>query len=212
MRDLKTYPILYRFISDNSFTLDIANRYWENDIEVKKSGCEPLQTVDIARQFVENDVSKRLKIVLACGREEFRDRSVYDEESIPGKRGDRRDLINEWVTNHEKEGKSRFVHDKKGLQSISNDTEYVLGLFGVGHCPYNIDIESNAKMRDVKPMLSEMTHAAIKYLQKNNENGYFLFVESARIDTAHHEVNFFKNFRSFKVSKEFKRNLTRLFF
>lgn len=91
----------------NLYASDIANRYWENDIEVKKAGCDPLQTVDIARQFIGNDVSKRLKIVLACGREEFRDKSMHDEESMPGKRGDRRDLINEWLANHEKEGKSK---------------------------------------------------------------------------------------------------------
>lgn len=146
-----------------------------------------MQTVDIARQFVENEVSKRLKIVLACGREEFRDKSMLDEESMPGKRGDRRNLINEWISIHEKEVKSKFIYDKKGLQNIS-EAEHVLGLFGVDHCPYNIDIEKNSKLRDVKPMLSEMTRAAIKHLQKNNENGYFLWVESARIDMAHHEV------------------------
>lgn len=91
------------------------------------------------------------------------------------------------VVNHEKEGTSaKFIHDKNGLHSISNDTEYVLGLFDASHCPYNIDIERNPKMKEIKPTLSEMTRAAINHLSRSNQN-YFLFVEGARIDTAHHE-------------------------
>lgn len=165
---------------------DIANRYWENDYEVKNAGCDPTKTVDIARQFLENDVAKQFKIVLACGRNEFRDKSMFDEESILGKRSDKRDLIKEWVNNRSEQGKSTYVYDKKGLLSISNETEYVLGLFGADHCAYNIDVEQN-NWNDEKPILSEMTVAAIKHLQKNNDFGYFLFVEGARIDMAHHE-------------------------
>lgn len=189
---------------------DIANRYWENDQEVANAGCNPSETVDIARQFVENEVSNNFKVVLACGRNEFRDKSMMDEESIPGKRGDKRDLINEWIENHSEAGKSAYVYDKSGLQNISSDTEYLLGLFGDDHCPYNIDIEQN-KWNNKKPMLSEMTVAAIKHLQKNNKNGYFLFVEGARIDTAHHE-NWARialdETREFGKAIELARNMT----
>lgn len=165
---------------------DIANRYWENDQEVRKAGCDPNETIDIARQLLENDVSKQFKIVLAGGRNELRDKTMLDEEHIAGNRGDKRDLIKEWVSERSQRGKASYVYDKKGLNSLANDTEYVLGLFSDDHCPYNIEIDEK-KLHDVKPTLSEMTHAAIKHLQNQSKNGFFLFVEGARIDMAHHD-------------------------
>ena len=37
------------------------------------------------------------------------------------------------------------------------------------------------------PSLSAMASAAVKRLQRNTEKGFFLMVEGARIDHAHHE-------------------------
>lgn len=163
---------------------DSGNRDWENDQEVRKWGCDPTKTIDIARQLVENEVGRRFNVILAGGREEFRDTSMLDEELKPGKRADKRDLIKEWLKNHNKYGKSTFVYNKHGLNSISNDTEYVLGLFNDGHCPYNIDI---VEKKLPKPTLSEMTEAAVKHLiKRGGPHGFFLFVEGARIDMAHH--------------------------
>lgn len=45
---------------------------------------------------------------------------------------------------------------------------------------YNLDRD-----KSTSPSLSEMTEAAIKVLSRN-QNGYFLFVEGGRIDSAHH--------------------------
>ncbi|XP_031628391.1 membrane-bound alkaline phosphatase-like [Contarinia nasturtii] len=163
----------------------IANRNWENDKELRKNGCDPDETLDIARQLVENEVSKKMKVVLAGGREEFRDSSVLDEEGKPGKRGDKRDLIKEWVDSRTKQGKTQFVYDKQGLSTVANNTEYLLGLFNNGHCPYNTVIVDK-KMQ--KPTLTEMTEAAIKHmLKQKNDNGFFLFIEGALIDKAHHD-------------------------
>lgn len=179
---------------------------------VRKWGCDPTKTIDIARQLVENEVSQKFKIILAGGREEFRDKSVLDEESMPGKRGDGRYLIKEWLANHStNKRKSAFVYDKHGLNSISNDTEYILGLFAAGHCPYNIEIEEQ-KLQ--KPTLSEMTETAVKHLQKHGgRNGFFLFVEGARIDMAHH-ANWARialdETREFSKAIEIARNLTNL--
>lgn len=92
-----------------------------------EAGCSPIETKDIARQFVENEVSQNFKIVLACGRNEFRDSSMHDEEFIQGKRSDKRDLINEWIDIHNKKGKTAYIHDKNGMKSISNNTEFILG-------------------------------------------------------------------------------------
>lgn len=164
---------------------DIADRNWENDREVERSRCDPNETIDIARQLIENDVAKNLKVVFGGGRAEFRSNTTTDEENLKGLRGDNKDLIKEWIASRSKQGKSEYIFDKKGLNNIKNDTEYLLGLFSDDHCEYNIDIENN-NLGETKPKLSEMTVAAIKFLQKE-KNGYFLFVESARIDMAHHE-------------------------
>lgn len=176
---------------------------------MRKNGCDPSETIDIARQLVENEVSKKFKVVLAGGREEFRDSSVLDEEHKPGKRGDKRDLIKEWVESRNKQGNATFVYDKRGLNTISNDTDYVLGLFTHGHFPYNIQI---VEKKLAKPTLSEMTEAAIKHLQRQkNENGFFLFVEGALIDKAHHD-NYARfaldETREFAKAIELAKNMT----
>lgn len=151
------------------------------------AGCDPLKTLDIARQFVENDVSKHFKIALAGGRDEFRDQNQKDEEGQPGRRHDQRDLIQQWLDEHNQIGKAAYVSDKKGLQSIENGTDFVLGLFNYGHCDYNIDIERNETLQQTKPTLSEMTKVAVEHLQRQSDEGFFLFVEGARIDMAHHD-------------------------
>lgn len=176
---------------------------------VREDGCDPSKTIDIARQLVENEESRKFKIVLAGGREEFRDAKVLDEEFKRGKRGDGRDLIKEWVDSRSKDGKTQYVYDKQGLDTIANDTEYVLGLFDSEHCPYNVEI---VEKKLPKPTLSEMTEVAVKHLLKQgNENGFFLFVEGAKIDKAHHD-NFARialdETREFSKAIEITRNLT----
>lgn len=165
---------------------DIANRYWQNDKDVADAGCDPSKVHDIARQFVENEVSQNFKIVLAGGRDDFRHRDQYDEDGLPGKRHDDRDLIDEWLADHNVTGAAKYVTDKHGLSSVTNETDYVLGLFNYDHCDFNIDIERN-KLQDKVPTLTDMTKAAIEHLQRQSEAGFFLFVEGARIDMAHHE-------------------------
>lgn len=191
------------------FKIDIANRYWQNDEEVRKNGCDPLETIDMARQLVDNEVSRKFKIVLACGRKEFRDVSAMDEERKPGARHDKRDLIQDWINSRSEQGKSAFVHDKRGLDTLANDTEYVLGLFNDGHCPYNYEVVGKILS---KPTLSEMTEKAVKHLMKqNNPNGYFLFVESARIDMGHHNNQAriaLDETKEFSKTVEMVRNMT----
>lgn len=64
------------------------------------------------------------------------------------------------------------------------ETEFLLGLFESGEMMYHLDvIAENAAAQE--PTLTQMTEKAIDILSKN-ENGFFLFVESGRIDDAHH--------------------------
>lgn len=176
---------------------------------MRRYGCDPNETHDIARQLVENEVSKKFKIVLAGGRQQFRDASILDEELKPGKRGDKRDLIKEWVDSRNKQGKAQYVYDKNGLKSLDNDTDYILGLFNHYDCPYNFEIVENNLP---KPTLTEMTDVAIRHLIKqNNPNGFFLFVEGALIDKSHHH-NYARialdETREFAKAIELARNLT----
>lgn len=165
---------------------DIGHRDWENDREVKKSGCDPNETVDIARQLVEGDVGKNLKVILGGGRAEFRDQSIVDEENERGNRGDGRDLIDVWLKERSKHGNATYIWNKQSLDSLDiNKTDYLLGLFQASHCLYNYEVEQK-KLFDSKPTLADMTAAAIKVLNKE-KNGFFLFVEGAKIDMGHHE-------------------------
>lgn len=166
----------------------IANREWENDAAVLEDNCDPKRTPDIARQFIEDDVAKNLKVVLGCGRREFRNKTIIDEEGKPGNRLDGRDLIAEWLKEHNRNGKNAsFVWNKKALQMVDLEkTDYLLGMFEASHCMYDIDIH-NENLTHSEPSLMDMTEIAIKRLSMEPE-GFFLFVESARIDQAHHET------------------------
>ena len=164
----------------------IANRDWENDQEVKDDGCDIKRTKDIAQQLIDNPVAQKLKVILGGGRREFRDKNMLDEEGKIGYRADGKDLIQEWMQERSKHGNASYIWNEEQLKFLDYEkTDYLMGLFEADHCLFNIDV-NNKGLQDREPSLSEMTEAAIKILQKE-ENGYFLFVESARIDMAHHE-------------------------
>lgn len=76
--------------------------------------------------------------------------------------------------------------DQKGFDAIDTEnTKNVLGLFNSSHMQY----EAN-RGKDIagEPSLSEMTKKAIEVLD-NNEKGFYMMVESGRIDHAHHAGN-----------------------
>ncbi|KAL9916327.1 membrane-bound alkaline phosphatase [Glossina fuscipes] len=165
-----------------------AQRGWENDAEILKSGCSSKVNVDIARQLVEWPVGRKLKVIMGGGRSNFRNITVNDEDGIAGQRYDGRDLIEYWIQDKRSQNvKANYVWNRKGLNSLNlNNTDYLLGLFSSSHCPFHGDLKRN-NISTLVPSLSEMTEFALKVLSKKN-NGFFLFVESARIDMAHHET------------------------
>lgn len=179
-----------------------ATRSWEYDGAVVEDGCSPEVNVDIARQLVEWPVGKELRVVLGGGRRNFRDESQNDEEGTPGYRTDKRDLIKEWLAAKTQENKTaKYVWSKKGLEMVDlKNTEYLLGLFSSSHCPYHGDLKRD-HLENADPSLSFMTEAAIKMLSKS-EKGYFLFVEGARIDMAHHSN---RAHRSLEDTEEFAK-------
>ncbi|XP_034476799.1 membrane-bound alkaline phosphatase [Drosophila innubila] len=186
----------------------IADRNWENDMEVTERGCNSSQTIDIARQLVEWTVGKNLKVILGGGRQNFLNSTVRDEAGFAGYRQDGRNLIKDWLADKQSRNSSAsYVWSRKGLNQLDLDnTDFLLGLFATGHLPYDGDrVRSPAHSPLADPSLSELTEAALRVLRRN-ENGYFLFVEGARIDMAHHS-NYAR--RSLEDTAEFARAIKR---
>ncbi len=103
--------------------------------------------------------------------------------SVEGDRTDGRDLTAEWQAMYEN---GVYIYDKSGFDGLDTETtERVFALFNESHMQYEAD-----RGNDIagEPSIAEMTSAAIKVLD-NNEEGFFLMVESGRIDHAHHAGN-----------------------
>ncbi|XP_055599308.1 alkaline phosphatase-like [Uranotaenia lowii] len=164
-----------------------ATRSWESDADVVASRCDPEKTIDIARQMVENEVPGKFKVILGGGRREFLPSGFSDEENYAGRRLDGRNLIEEWVKNHEVLGETRYVWNKTELMDVdTSKTDYLMGLFEGSHMRYNVQVQQGNE-HDKEPSLEEMTQVAIEMMQKHEE-GYVLFIEGGQIDLAHHST------------------------
>ncbi len=160
-------------------------RNWESDDkltdEAKANGCK-----DIARQLIEFPYGDGLEVAMGGGRRHFIPREVVDGEGKQGKRKDGRDLTAEW---QEKDRNSVYVWNQAQFDAIDTEqVDHLLGLFESSHMEYAFDRPSDL---GGEPSLSAMTGKAIDVLD-NNEKGYFLHVESGRIDHAHHAGNAYR--------------------
>ncbi|OWF43155.1 Alkaline phosphatase, tissue-nonspecific isozyme [Mizuhopecten yessoensis] len=177
-----------------------ASRDWESDALITSitGGCK-----DIAYQLVydNNDIQVRCwsespviglyactLVVLGGGRGPFLpDRQVDPETQTVGwtHRKDGHDLTEIWKQiQSSKDRRHSYVWKKDQFDAVDpTDTDYLLGLFDTSHIPYENDRD---KSGEGDPSLAEMTSKAIQILQKNKQ-GYFLIVEGARIDHAHHD-------------------------
>lgn len=142
---------------------------------------------DIARQLLEFRHGDGLEVALGGGRSFFLPETTADPED-PGKTGSRRDgrdLTAEWL----KKPNAVYVWSKAQLSAVNPaNTAHLLGLFESDHMKYEADRETDAAG---EPSLSEMTSKAIDVLAKN-PSGFFLMVESGRIDHAHHAGNAYR--------------------
>jgi len=172
-----------------------AERGWEDDSDMPQAaidqGCK-----DIASQLIEfeellqnrypnaGDVNG-IEVAMGGGRRHFLPNDAAFNSSdaageIEGDRTDGRNLVTQW---QEKYPQGEYVFDQATFDAIDpENTTHLLGLFNESHMQYEAD-----RGNDIagEPSLSELTSKAIRVLD-NNSNGYFLVVESGRIDHAHH--------------------------
>ncbi|MEQ3692227.1 MAG: alkaline phosphatase [Alcanivorax sp.] len=173
-----------------------ADRNWEDDgdmsTEAKDAGCK-----DIAAQLVnfESELQNRygvsvdgIEVVMGGGRRSFlpKDASFNSTDAVSAVEGDRtdgRNLVEEWKTRY---STGVYVMDQAGFDAVDTEnTPRLFGLFNESHMQYEAD-----RGNDVagEPSIAEMTEKAIGVLDNNNK-GFFLMVESGRIDHAHHAGN-----------------------
>lgn len=160
-----------------------ASRYWEDDNEIARDGCDASTIEDIAMQLVHGEVGSNLNVVFGGGSRAFTP-NTQQEHNANGRRRDGRNLINEWEN---AKANRTFIRDRNGLMNLNADQVNgdVFGLFTSSHLSYNLEA-IRLNRREVEPTLTEMATKAIDLLSKN-DNGYFLFIEGGRIDHGHHD-------------------------
>lgn len=176
-----------------------ADRNWEDisDMAIadnpERAACE-----DIASQLVnfESNLEARftgldvdgIEVVMGGGRRHFLPKdaafnSIDAQSDVEGDRTDGRDLTAEWQTSYPS---GQYIVDQAGFDTINTETaSKVFALFNESHMAYEQDRHNDIAG---EPSLTEMTTKAIKMLD-NNEKGFFLSVESGRIDHGHHAGN-----------------------
>ena len=175
-----------------------ADRNFEDNSDLPSEGSCVTQE-DIASQLITLEARMDamgydvdgIDVVMGGGRRHFIPKDIAFNVEKPvdagaeGDRTDGRDLTQEWLDLYGAMG-GVYVTDEAGFDAIDvASTTKVFGLFNESHMQYELD-----RANDIagEPSLSEMTSKAIQVLSKN-PSGYFLQVESGRIDHAHHAGN-----------------------
>ncbi len=149
-----------------------ADRNWEADNGIPE-GQRGLGCDDVATQLIDFD----FQVALGGGSTLFFGEGVED--------GGRRleataNLPGLWAA---RTG-GTFVRDKDALAAAPTDKP-VLGLFSPSHMTYMAERMDGSEMGASEPTLTEMTSQAIARL-RSDPDGYYLMVESGRIDHGHH--------------------------
>ena len=155
-----------------------------------RAGCEDIASqlinfeANLERKFRSLDIDG-LEIVLGGGARHFLPRSVAHESGFGGLRNDQRNLIDEWT---QKYRHGSFVKNNEELEAVDlSSVQKILGLFSDSHMLYeSVRVSSESD----QPSLTDMTKRAIDFTHKNPK-GFFLVIESGRIDHAHHANNAF---------------------
>lgn len=125
-----------------------------------------------------------LDLIMGGGRQFFVPTTLTDEEGGTGSRSDGRDLRAEFQA----AGYS-YIWNAAQFASVTKKNLPLLGLFERSHMEYEYDRPTDT---GGEPSLSELTAKSIDILEdatRRAKRGYFLMVESGRIDHAHHAGN-----------------------
>jgi alkaline phosphatase len=128
-----------------------------------------------------------IDVLMGGGRRFFVPSGTNDEEGSAGSRSDGRDLRAEFQA-----AGYTYVWNKAGFDALNPSSGPVLGLFERGHMEYEYDRPTDL---GGEPSIKDMTVKAIQLLEarrRGAKQGYFLMVESGRIDHAHHESNAYR--------------------
>jgi len=171
------------------------DRYWENISDMPThaitQGCEDIASQLIyfedrlKAKFPQSDQINGIEVAMGGGRKHFLPTEANTNHldataTVEGERTDGRNLIRQW---QDKYPNGEYVFDQSGFDSIDPlKTKKLLALFNQGHMQYEVHRHQN---KAGEPSLKEMTTKAISILSQNTQ-GYFLMVESGRIDHAHH--------------------------
>lgn len=163
-----------------------AERDWESDADLPaeaiRNGCK-----DIASQLIDFSHGNGINVALGGGLQAFiPETTTIPLTNRPGMRKDGRDLTREWQNRYDN---SAFVLTAEELRAVdTHNTRHLLGLFNRSHLSYAID---RSAPDATEPDLPLMTETALKLLQ-SQEQGFFLMVESGRIDHGHHAGNAYR--------------------
>jgi alkaline phosphatase len=150
-----------------------SERGWEDDsglsAQAKAQGCK-----DIASQLINFSVGDGIEVALGGGKRHFL-------PAPEGKRQDGVNLIEVWQNRY---ADGVFVNDRTNLLEAPNDKR-LLGLFDASHMQFDPKREAQELNQ---PSLTEMALKALSIVEQNRK-GYFLMIESGRIDHAHHAGN-----------------------
>ena len=150
-----------------------VERNFEDDSELPEN-CNT-QT-DIATQLVDAMDAGLIQVAMGGGYRHF----IPEGEELlvggTGRRMDGNDLVD-----RAKDLGAYHAHDNASFADAPTDGTPLLGLFEASHMMYSAD-------RYDEPSIADMAETAVKSLS-NDEDGFFLQVESGRVDHANHAGN-----------------------
>lgn len=150
-----------------------VDRNFEDDSELPEN-CNT-QT-DIATQLIDAMDSGLIQVAMGGGARHF---VPADEELLVGGTGRRTDDQN--LIEEATELGAHHAYDNASFADAPTDGTPLLGLFESSHMMYSAD-------RYDEPSIADMAEAAVESLS-NDEDGFFLQVESGRVDHANHAGN-----------------------
>ncbi len=174
--------------SPNRFWVDDnAERFNEDEDDDRYGPALEAGFLDIASQLLSFPYGDGIDVALGGGWRSFLplpDPALDPAPAFSGRRSDGRDLTAEWAA----QSGAAFVTNKTELAAIDPaKTRRLFGLFSSGHMSYAVDrlAEGDANQ---EPDLPQMALKALDILRRNPK-GFFLMVESGRIDHGHHGSN-----------------------